>query len=298
MTEITSEYMLLTKCKMEHLYKRWTKFLEDIFTFLSVSSLTIGATAFFVTFIGHLLLGLKPNLQICSAAFLLCFSVYSLNKLTDVDEDAINMPERASLLAGRRRLVLCSSLGAHLLSILLVAMEEPLAVPVLFVPHAVNVIYGSRPIPGVPRLKDVFVVKSMSVALSWSLFITSLSAVHMVVISWKLIALVFYFVMVKMFINTVLYDIRDVEGDRETGVRTIPVVLGAWKTTIILLALNSTLLPLLSFVDGVARLLMMVLIVYGYAYIIHFRDRRNPLLLDIFVNGEWMFASILFIYCF
>ncbi|MEA2045332.1 MAG: UbiA family prenyltransferase [Euryarchaeota archaeon] len=280
---------------MEHLCKNWTKFLEEIFTFLSVSSLTIGATAFFVTFIGHLLLGLRPNIQICSAAFLLCFSVYSLNKLTDVDEDAINMPERTRFLVGKRRLVLYTSLGAHILSILLIFLVKPLAVPILFVPHAVNAIYGSKPIPGVPRLKDVFVVKSMSVALSWSLFTTFLSAIDMVVISWKLIALVFYFVMVKMFINTVLYDIRDVEGDKETGVRTIPVVLGAWKTTIILLALNSTLLPLLVLVDGVARLLMMVLIVYGYAYIIHFRDRRNPLLLDIFVNGEWMFTSILFI---
>lgn len=298
MAEITSEHILLIKCKIEHLCKSWTKFLEDIFTILSVSSLTVGATAFFITFIGHLLLGLKPNLQICSAAFLLCFSVYSLNKLTDVDEDAINMPERGGFLAGKRRLVLYTSLGAHILSILLIFLVKPLAVPILFVPHAVNAIYGTKLIPGVPRLKDIPVVKSMSVALSWGLLTTFLSAIDMVVISWKLIALVFYFVMVKMFINTVLYDIRDVGGDRETGIRTMPVILGTRNTVVILLALNSTLLPLLSFVDGVARLLMMVLIVYGYAYIIHFRDRRNPLLLDIFVNGEWMFASILFIYCF
>ncbi len=290
--------MLLIKSKMVHLCKNWTKLLEEIFTFFSVSSLTVGATAFFITFIGHLLLGLKPNLQICSAAFLLCFSVYSLNKLTDVDEDAINMPERAGFLAGRRRLVLYTSLGTHIISILLIFLVKPLAAPILFVPHAVNAIYGTKLIPGVPRLKDIPVVKSMSVALSWGLLTTFLSAIDMVVISWKLIALVFYFVMVKMFINTVLYDIRDVEGDRETGIRTMPVVLGTRKTVVILLALNSTLLPLLSFVDGVARLLMMVLIVYGYAYIIHFRDRRNPLLLDIFVNGEWMFASILFIYYF
>ena len=298
MAEITFEHVLLIKCKMEHLCKNWTKLLEEIFTFLSVSSLTVGATAFFITFIGHLLFGLKPNLQICSAAFLLCFSVYSLNKLTDVDEDAINMPERAGFLAGRRRLILYTSLGAHILSILLIFLVKPLAVPILFVPHAVNAIYGTRLIPGVPRLKDIPVVKSMSVALSWGLLTTFLSAIDMVVISWKLIALVFYFVMVKMFINTVLYDIRDVEGDRETGIRTMPVILGTRKTVVILLALNSTLLPLLSFVDGVARLLMMVLIVYGYTYIIHFRDRRNPLLLDIFVNGEWMFASVLFIYYF
>jgi hypothetical protein len=36
----------------------------------------------------------------------MALSTYSLNKLTDMDEDSINMPERVSFLSGRKNLVL------------------------------------------------------------------------------------------------------------------------------------------------------------------------------------------------
>jgi 4-hydroxybenzoate polyprenyltransferase len=97
---------------------------------------------------------------------------------------------------------------------------------------------------------------------------------------------------IKTFIDTVLYDIRDETGDRINNVRTIPVLIGSEKTTKMLLVLNSTLLLGLPSFKGIGIPLVLVLVIYGYAYILYFRERRDPLLLDLCVEGEWMLASL------
>jgi 4-hydroxybenzoate polyprenyltransferase len=107
------------------------------------------------------------------------------------------------------------------------------------------------------------------------------------------IVLVFYFILAKVFVNTVLYDMRDIKGDKENGIRTMPVILGRKKTALVLLAVNVTLLPLLMFLDGNARLLAAILIINGFAYTIFFADRINQLAMDIFVDGEWMLSFIM-----
>jgi len=72
----------------------------------------------------------------------------------------------------------------------------------------------------------------------------------------------------------------------------MPVLLGPKKTVGILLALNTTLLPWLIYAGNSTRLISSGLIVYGYAYILCFSELRSPQLLDFFVDGEWMLASV------
>jgi 4-hydroxybenzoate polyprenyltransferase len=86
---------------------------------------------------------------------------------------------------------------------------------------------------------------------------------------------------------------RDMKGDKDSGIRTIPVILGRKKTALALMAVNVTLLPLLMFLDGNARLLAAILIINGFAYTIFFADRINQLAMDIFVDGEWMLSFIM-----
>jgi 4-hydroxybenzoate polyprenyltransferase len=266
-----------------------------IFTFLMVSSLFIATTGFFETYIGYLLFGLNPNIPICFAVFLMTFSVYSLDKITDSKEDLINFPERHSFLAGRRKLVVCYSLAAYALSALIILMDNPLALPIIFIPLAANAAYGSKLIPGVSRLKDIPVVKNLVVAGSWALVTTLLPAMQITQnINPLICCYILYFMLAKVFINAVLYDVRDIKGDREMGIRTMPVILGRRKTTAILLGLNSTLLPCLIYIEHMLRPMMLIMILYGYSYIIYFAERRSPSALDFFVDGQWMIAAILF----
>lgn len=266
--------------------------VRDLFSFLTISSLFIGFTGFFKTFMAFVFLGSNSCLQVCAIVFLMVFSVYSLNKLTDLKEDAVNMPERLRFLGGHKKLVLCYSLAAYILAILLAFMVTPLAVLIVLVPLVANLVYGSRLHPSVPRFKDIPVMKNLFVASIWAICATLLPALY--IHAWNIVAAVFIFILAKSFINTVLYDIRDVEGDRENGVRTIPVLLGKKRTVCMLLLLNSALLLLVSFA-GSLQPIALAMILYGYAYILYFRERRDPLVLDFFVDGEWMHACILFL---
>ena len=267
--------------------------IEKTFSFLAVSSIFIGVAGFFETYIGYLLIGLFPNLKVCFAVFLMTFSVYSLDKLTDSEEDLINMPERVNFISGHRNLILYCSITAYVLAAVITFLDKPLALPIILVPLMANAVYGSKLIPGLPRLKDIPVMKNVVVALSWSLVTTLLPAGDSRNAQLISIIMVLYFMTTKMFVNTVLFDIRDVRGDRDNGVRTIPVILGEKKTVSVLLVINSTLLPWLIFVPSNMKLLVGVMILYGYAYILYFRERRNPRSLDFFVDSEWMLSSIL-----
>lgn len=270
--------------------------IRELLSFLSVSSLFIGGTGFFKTYIGYLLLAMKPNLFICLAVFLVSFSVYTLDKIADLDKDVASMPSRARFLEGKKDLAIAYSALAYLLSIIIVFLGRPISSSLLLVPMAANIIYGTRLIPGVPRLKDIPVMKNAIVALSWAIVTVLIPVTYQSLPSLgpthSLVFVVIYFMFIKTFIDTVLYDIRDEAGDRINSVRTIPVLIGLENTTKVLLILNSTLLLGLPWFEGLTRLLVLSLVIYGYAYILYFRERRDPLLLDLCVEGEWMLASL------
>ena len=263
--------------------------LRRIFLFLAVSSLYIGGSGFCKAFAGFILMGASTNLHACFSVFLTVFSVYSLNKLTDIKEDAINFPERLGFLAGRTRLILVYSLSAYSLAVVLVALEKPVAIPIIFIPLIANALYSSRLIPGLPRLKDIPFMKNLVVAISWALVCVLIPAAYSERLDTKVL-LIICFMFLKSIINTILYDVRDVAGDKENGIITVPILLGLGRTLLILLAINSALLPLAISTEGIAGQLMLGMIVYGYAYIIYFSKKKNPISLDLFVDGEWMLA--------
>jgi len=105
----------------------------------------------------------------------------------------------------------------------------------------------------------------------------------------------FYFFFIRVFIGSIAFDIRDIEGDRESGVRTIPVVFGRERTKNLLLVLNSTLIPwlLISYLSGFFHRYLFVFIfsiLYGYCYIQHFCKEGLKIgrSLDLLVDGEWI----------
>jgi 4-hydroxybenzoate polyprenyltransferase len=265
--------------------------LEKFMSFLTVSSIFIGTVGFFKASIIYIMLGLTPDFRICMAVFLLVFSIYSLDKLTDSKEDAINMPGRVDFIKRHRRIIYACSIASYLLSALIVLLVKPWALPIMLLPIVANAAYGSRISPHIPRLKDIPVMKNLLVAFIWASLITVLAA-------WgetDLIGIAFisYFLLAKSFINTVLYDIRDLEGDRKNGVRTIPVLVGPKWTTILLLALNSTLLSCLLLSPGSWQLMAAMLAIYGYIYILCFNKGGNKNALDLCVDGEWIIAYII-----
>jgi 4-hydroxybenzoate polyprenyltransferase len=265
--------------------------LRNIFYIITISQLFIGLSGFFETYIVYSFLNHNPHLEICCVVFMMAFGTYTLDRLTESKEDLINMPYRRQFLFNYRKFFFCSALIAYVISVIVVLMVDPKMIFLLLVPLAANVIYGSKIFPGFPRLKDIPVMKNIIVAISWALMTTLLPMMSITHgFDGEMIA-IFYFMLAKSFINSVLYDMRDIDGDRVSGIRTIPVMLGIKKSSLILLALNCTILLSLFYLEGMARLLSIALTIYGYVYIAYFGRIQGPLTLDFFVEGEWLHAA-------
>lgn len=293
MTELASYEHLTLKKFIDIYHLDLINTIQKLFFTLTVSSIFIGIAGFFLVYLGFFFLGLNPCILTCSSAALMTFGVYNLDKLTDSDEDKVNTPERERFFSGCRNLAKLSSVGAYSLAIILMILSKPLAVPIILSPVVANAIYASRLHPGVPRLKDIPIMKNITVAFIWATggaLLPALSLSHEQNIP---IAMIFFFMAVKMFINTVLYDVRDLKGDGENGVKTMPIILGERKTLVVLLCTNSTLLPWLAFANVNIQPLAVLMVLYGYLYILYFRKKRNSLALDFFVDGEWILAGIL-----
>ena len=104
----------------------------------------------------------------------------------------------------------------------------------------------------------------------------------------------------QVIINTILFDFFDTKGDRESGIRTLPIVLGTDKTKKMLFLVNTSLASLIT-LFGVEGDFLKVLpalffgVVYGYFIIWHFiREPINRLSAELMIDGAW-FPLIAFV---
>jgi 4-hydroxybenzoate polyprenyltransferase len=274
-------------------FGKFEKILQEFLNFLTASSLLIACTGFFQTFGGFILLGSNPRLDSCIAVFLMTLSVYSLNKLTDIKEDSINRPERINFLAGREKLILGYSLAAFLVSAAIAYSIKPEALLVILIPLIANAAYSTKLLPNLPRLKDIPAVKNIVVGLSWALVCTLMPAIRIDDPTYTLILPVIYLMTIKDFTNSTLCDLKDINGDRINGVRTIPVVLGAQTTRRILLVLNCSILPCLILIKAKIMFFALLLVLCEYAFIFCFGENSRPYILEFFIDGEWLLACTL-----
>ncbi|HUN54157.1 MAG TPA: UbiA family prenyltransferase [Smithella sp.] len=152
------------------------------------------------------------------------------NRLTDAKEDARNCPDDLKDAQSKSRAIkaFCYVTGTSI--ILLSLLTEPsweLAGLVAF-GAAVGFFYNTPLIPSRPnlRLKNLFIIKNLSSGAGWSLglLVFPMMRAHTQPDGLFLTAFVYMFAMVMTY--EVMWDIRDVEGDSQAGIRTVPVVLG------------------------------------------------------------------------
>ncbi|SDK26171.1 MULTISPECIES: hypothetical protein [Methanoculleus] len=156
--------------------------------------------------------------------------------------------------------------------------------PALVVPFLVAYLY-TKGIGGY-RLKGGKGVKNCIVALTWSLGIL----IFLGTISLP-VMLVCLFFFCKSFVNTVIYDVRDIDKDKMAGILTIPTVLSRTQVTALLLGLSLiTHMTVIGayfsgFIAGIDVLLISSIhsTIYIIAYCNGFEMFRNAL-----VDGEWI----------
>ena len=230
---------------------------------------------------------------------LITYSIYSLNRITDMEEDASNIPERVAFLENKKNVILSLSILSYIVALIMGAMENLWTMPIFLTPFIVGIIYSIKIASF--RIKDIFGMKNISIAFSWAFSSAFLPYVFLPNVEEGF--MVFFFLFIKCFVNTVVFDTRDMEGDKKAGARTIPVVLGVRKTMLILLIANSLLIPWIIFcyIHNFFVPYIPVIafsIIYGYWYIIAFcrgKDRESKYNYDYLVDGEFI---ILFLFAF
>jgi len=281
---------------LKHLYILFDKFVS----FLTISSIFIAITGFLLPYFSFLLYDIKVNFCLLLASFLLTFTVYNLNKLTDIKEDSVNVPERAGFIEKNKHCVIFAVVASYIAALSLSFLQNPFASSIILFPLCIGIVYSIK--ISSFRLKDITGIKNITIALSWAVIGTFLP----LTVSFRdfiIIPLVFYFFFIRVFMGSITFDVRDTEGDRMSGVKTIAVVFGRQKTKNLLLILNSTLIPWLaiSYLSGFFHQYLLVLIfaiAYGYWYIIHFCKEGLKIgkSLDLLVDGEWI-PIVIFCFC-
>ena len=236
-----------------------------------------------------MLYGIDVNITIIAASFLGVFSIYTLNKGTDKREDSINKPDQASKPTTYYVVI---SLVTMILSLILGASVSLFAFLILLTPTLVGILYSVRVSTHLPRLKEIVGAKSVLVAFSWSLYGAFLPLTLHGSIFPK-IALVFTYIFMQVIINTIMFDFFDIKGDKESGIRTLPTVLGTEKTKKMLFLVNTSLAIIITLfgIEGYFLNVMPAIffgVVYSYVIIWHFiRKPVNRLSAELMIDGSW-----------
>src|SRR5207247_6342544 len=77
---------------------------------------------------------------------------------------------------------------------------------------------------GARKLKEKLLFKNITISFGWSL-IPLLVALYYQRVSLELL-LIAPFIFLRLMLNTIFFDVRDLEGDKANGIRTLPVAFG------------------------------------------------------------------------
>jgi 4-hydroxybenzoate polyprenyltransferase len=224
-------------------------------------------------------------------AFIVGFAIYSFNKGTDEIEDKINKPDQKINPLGQTIIpsAICSCL-AIVLGLLFGGVWTVLA---LLIPLIIGLLYSKKFFSSLPRLKDVLGVKNFVVAFSMA-FLGSCFASFMGEVELGVVVLAFLYVFIQIFINTIIFDVLDKQGDKKAKVNTLAVRFDKKKIIYFLLILNSLLFPWLGFcfTSGLVIKHLIVAafgIVYTYGSILYFTTHEHKrFLAGMLVDGQWL----------
>lgn len=159
--------------------------------------------------------------------------IYSLNRSMDEQEDRINLPERSNFSHLYGRYFIMVSVPLFGFSLILGGLQGTAVLAVVLMPLFIGVLYSYF------RLKRVFLMKNLAVSLAASAVLLLVVVLYHPGPSLWLPLFGFFFL--TCLVNAIIYDVKDMEGDTRSGIRTIPGTVGIRKTRLICFCL---LLPM------------------------------------------------------
>lgn len=267
--------------------------LADTILVLVHSNLLISLAATSVALSTMLLASLPVEPVPLFIVFAVTLFVYSFNKLADIAEDRENVPGRAAFVSQYGTELFAVGTILYLLATLLAIREGIPGAPAMVIPLLVAVLYS------VVGLKRILLVKNLLVGLSWGLIVLGVGVYYGQLYSFDILFF-FTFVTAALTIAAVVFDIKDIEGDRAEGVRTVPIVVGTGRTRQLAagacLVLGGVVAGFL--LGGVLTVQYIALLPYvgymiGYSLVAD-RD-RSPIFYGFIIDGEHIFLAAMLV---
>lgn len=273
---------------------------KDLVDFVVHSSFFVGLVGVSMVITTSVLLSLPVKLELLAIVFLVPFALYNFNRSTDVEEDIISHPERTEFVKQYQNHLKLFAVLSYILGVA-IAFYLSIKVGILTLAYTAMVMLYSIswiPISSYDRLKEILVVKNATVAAAWAMFVTFLPVAYLQSTLEASVGVIFGFIFLKVFGNTVTFDVRDIEGDRSEGIITVPVRLGVKKTKYVLTVVNWTAFLILilsvfsSILPDIAYLVSGVTI-YTQMYINQIGKMDMNKIADILADGEYIIMCIL-----
>jgi 4-hydroxybenzoate polyprenyltransferase len=211
----SSEVHMSADINIGAILKRDVNFLVD-------STLFCAVVPSVITFVTIMLMKNPFSWLLVLLPFFACVLIYSINRLTDRNEDKINLPSRVRFPHHIRIALIVISLIFYILLLGIVFQKNFLSFAIALLPLVIAILYS------VCRLKRFLLVKNVSIA-------TAICASVLIVPAyydnwtgdWGILLLFFFFMVLT---NTILFDIKDIKGDSVFGIHTLPVHFGVTAT--------------------------------------------------------------------
>lgn len=275
--------------------------------FFIFSNLYIAIGGGILTYAICLLQRVNPKFSYSFNAFFYFLSMYILNNFMDREAMGYNNPVKNSFLGKYKYSFLVLGLLSSIVVLAGSLRLGTLPFTAVFASTLLGILYSVKIIPlgrrlnYYWRLKDIPASKDLFIALAWATITVLVPFLSQRSNSSFLSPLVsFLFVFSIVYIRSLLFDIRDIQGDRIVGRETIPLIMGIEKTKLflgIVLIITTTGLFISGWFSWVSTFSFYLLASLGYCsfylYLYHRRIISQSTSCDAVVDGQFYIIGLL-----
>ncbi len=264
----------------------------------------VAAGALFLTLAVMLGMGLAPAPVPLAFSFLMIQAVYTVNLFADQRALMVNAPYRYQFFRRNRRPLglLAAAEVAVAVGLGLASGPGPAVLALLVVLTGVLYLFPVLPRKrGFRRLKDSPQFREVASSSGWAAitvgFPLTLAAAP---VPFPSAVVGLLFVLGISLVRSILFGVRDIQGDRLLGRGTVPLLLGRNRTKVLVVSLLLTIGALIGFglAEGWLRppaFSMLAAIAYAclYLYLYHRRIVYEGLFQEVFVDTQFILAGAL-----
>ncbi|ELY57414.1 UbiA family prenyltransferase [Natronolimnohabitans innermongolicus] len=267
----------------------WYASLERFLRLLVHSNLFISLSTMSVVLTTVVLADLPLEALPLFIVFAATLFVYTVNRFTDLEEDEANVPDRASFTKRYGRYLLALGVGLYVGAIAIAITQGLPGAIYLLLPLVVAVLYS------VGGIKQLFLLKNGFVGLAWGAIPLGVGYYYDQLWTLEILTITGY-VTAMITVAAVVFDVKDIEGDRQEGIATVPNTLGVAATRRYAQAANVAIaVAVVAVVLGtdlpLAFCSLLAMNAYVACYIPFARPEYGPLYYGFVIDGEHVFLA-------